>query len=165
MKPNQIILYILVLATAFFGFNTEWGYLSGSAWWTHLTFHFAHGNIFHLAANMLVAFILLFNRNDKWWLWPVSLAIATAFSFIISTQKPTVGLSGIIFAYYGIIFMKDGPQWKQLLQTIVYMAVSCLFASRMAIGLHCICIFVGALVGGFIGIHNDMKGRNNDSTK
>ena len=165
MKPNNIILYIVVLALVFFGFNPDWGYMSGSPWWTHITYNFAHANIFHLAANLLVAFLILFNRNDKWWLWLVSFVVATACSFIISTPKPTAGLSGILFAYYGIIFLKDGPQWKPLLQTIIYMAVSCLFASRIAVGLHCICLFFGALVGGFIGIHNDMKVRNYDSTK
>lgn len=170
MKPNLIILYLLVLAIAFFNFNPDWGYMSGSAWWTHLTFHFAHANVFHLAANLLVLFLLLpFNGSNNWWHWPLCYLVATASSFIISTPKPTVGLSGILFAYYGIIFLKDGPQWKPLLHTIVYMAVSCLFAQRMAIGLHCICLFGGALIGGFIDLHKDINNkvnlyRNNDST-
>jgi len=159
MKPNQVILYVLVLACAYFGFNADWGYMSGSPWWTHLTFHFAHGNIFHLAANMLVAFLLLFNRNDKWWLWPVSFLVATACSFIISTPKPTVGLSGMLFAYYGIIFLKDGAQWKPLLHTIIYMAVSSLFVTRMAVGLHFICLFIGVLIGGFMDLHRAISGK------
>lgn len=159
MKPNNIILYIVVLALVFFGFNPDWGYMTGSPFWTHLTYHFAHGNIFHLAANTLVAFLLLFNRNDKWWLWPVSFLVATACSFIISTPKPTVGLSGMLFAYYGIIFLKDGAQWKPLLQTVVYMAVSCLFVSRMAVGLHFICLFIGVLIGGFMDLHREIRGK------
>lgn len=170
MKPNTTILYILVLACAFFDFNPEWGYMSGSPWWAHLTFHFAHGNIFHLAANMLVVFMLLLNRKDKLWLWPVSLIVATLCSFIISTPIPTVGLSGTLFAYYGIIFIKDGPQLKPFIHTLIYLAVSCIFASRMATGLHFICLFMGALVGFFIGTATDMNCRdnkttNNDSTK
>lgn len=159
MKPNSIILYIVVLALVFFGFNPDWGYMSGSPWWTHITYNFAHGNIFHLAANMLVAFLLLFNRNDKWWLWLVSFFVATACSFIISTPKPTVGLSGILFAYYGIIFLKDGAHWKPLLQTVAYMAVSCLFVSRMAVGLHFICLFIGVLIGGFMYLHRAISGK------
>ena len=165
MKPNQVILDVLVLACAYFGFDADWGYMSGSPWWTHLTFHFAHGNIFHLAANMLVLFLLLqFNCGKGWWHWPLCYLIATACSFIISTPKPTVGLSGILFAYYGIIFLKDGPKWKPLLHTLIYMAVSCIFVTRMAVGLHFICLFMGALAGGFIGITNDMKGRNPEIT-
>lgn len=158
----------MVLACAYFGFNPECGYMSGSPWWTHLTFHFAHGNIFHLAANMLVLFLLLpypsspshkSHKSHQWLLWPLSFLIATACSFLISTPKPTVGLSGILFAYYGIIFLKGGPKWKPLLHTIIYMAVSCLFVTRMAVGLHFICLFMGALAGGFIGITKDMKGK------
>lgn len=161
MKPNQIILYLIVLAVAFFGFNPDWGYMTGSPWWTHITYNFAHANIFHLAANMLVAFLLLFNRNDKWWMWLVCYAVATACSFIISTPKTTVGLSGMLFAYYGIIFLKDGAQWKPLIQTVVYMAVSCLFVSRMAVWLHFICLFIGVLIGGFLYIHNGIERKVN----
>ena len=159
MKPNQIILYLIVLAVAFFNFNPDWGYMSGSPWWTHLTFHFTHGNIFHLAANMLVAFLLLFNRNDKWWLWPLSMVVASGCSFIISTPNPTVGLSGLLFTFYGIIFLKDGVQWKPLLHTLIYMVVSCLFVSRMAVGLHFICLFVGTTIGGFMDLWKYINGK------
>ncbi len=165
MKPNQVILYVLVLACAYFGFNPDWGYMSDSPWWTHLTFHFAHGNIFHLAVNMLVVFLLLpypsspSHKSYHWLLWPLSYFIATACSFLISTPKPTVGLSGMLFAYYGIIFLKDGPQWKPLLHTIIYMAVSCLFVTRMAVGLHFICLFMGALAGGIISLHNNIENK------
>ena len=147
-KPNLYILYILVLACAFFGLNAEWGYMAGSPWWSHLTFHFAHGNIFHLAANLLVAFLLLLNRKDPWWLWPVCYAVATLCSFSIATSKPTVGLSGLLLAYYGIICYKDGAKWRSMLYTLGYMVVSCLFASRLAIGLHFLCFATGAAIGG-----------------
>lgn len=157
MKPNATILYIIVLACAFFGFNSEWGYLLGSPWWSHLTFHFAHGNIFHLAANMLVVFLLLFNRNDKWWLWPLSFIIASAISFAVCTPKPTVGLSGMLFAYYGIIFMKDGMQFKPLLHTLLYLVVSSVFVSSfMAVGLHFLCLMTGWLAGGFMCLYKCM---------
>ena len=157
MRLRHYTLYILLLAVTFFGFNQKWGYMTGSAWWTHLSFHFCHANIFHLAANMLVVFILIFNRNDKLWMWPLSYVIASACSFLISTPKPTVGLSGLLFAYYGIIFMKDDAQWRPFLQTIIYMAVSCLFVSRMAVGLHFICLFTGVIVGFMISFHGKVE--------
>lgn len=158
MKPNQVILYIIVLACAFFGFNHEWGYLSGSPWWTHLTFHFAHGNVFHLAANMLVVFMLIFNRHDKWWLWPVSFIIASTLSFAVCTPKPTAGLSGMLFAYYGIIFMKDGMQFRPLLHTLLYLVVSSVFVSSfMAVELHFICLSSGWLAGGLLCLYNSMN--------
>lgn len=158
MKPNAIILYIIVLACAFFGFDAYWGYMSASPWWSHLTFHFAHGNIFHLAANMLVAFLLLFNRKDPWWLWPMSLVIASACSFAVCTPNPTVGLSGMLFAYYGIIFMKDGMQFKPLVHTLLYLVVSSAFVSSfMAVELHFICLSFGWLAGGFLLLYNSMN--------
>ena len=149
-KPNIYILYLLVLTLVYFGFDTQWAYTADSAWWTHLTFHFAHGNIFHLAANLLVVFLLLFYRNDKWWLWLLCYDIATACSFVICSSKPTVGLSGLLLTYYGIICYKDGARWKAMLQTLAYMVVSCLFASRLAIGLHFMCFAIGAAIGGIM---------------
>lgn len=158
MKPNHIILYIIVLACAFFGFDPKWGYMSASPWWSHITFHFAHGNIFHLAANMLVVFLLLFNRHDKWWLWLMSLVIASACSFAVATPKPTVGLSGMLFAYYGIIFMKDGMQFKPMLHTLLYLVVSSVFVSSfMAVGLHFLCLMTGWLVGSFMCLFKYMN--------
>lgn len=157
MKQRLYILYALTMLVAYFGFNTDWAYTGGSVWWTHLTFHFAHGNIFHLAANMLVVFLLLFRRNDRWWLWPLCYLLATGCSFVVGTVKPTLGLSGILFAYYGVIFLKDGAQWKPLLQMLAFMAVSCLFASRMAVGLHFLCLFAGALIGGFMGVVSEIR--------
>lgn len=148
----------MVLACAFFGFNPEWGYLSGSPWWTHLTFHFAHGNIFHLAANMLVVFMLIFNRHDKWWLWPVCYVVATLCSFCVGTNKPTVGLSGMLFAYYGIIFMKDGMQFKPLLHTLLYLVVSSAFVSSfMAVALHFVCLMAGWLAGSCMCLYKYMS--------
>lgn len=148
MKTNNVILYVLALACAFFGFDMRWGYTATTPWWTHLTFHFAHGNIFHLAANMLVAFLLLLNRKDRWWLWPLCYAVAVACSFCVGTDKPTVGLSGTLLAYYGVICFKDGARWRSMLYTLVYMAVSFLFAARLAIGLHLACLAVGSAIGG-----------------
>lgn len=156
-KRNACILYMVVLACACFGFDTQWGYQADSAWWTHLTYHFAHGNIFHLAANMLVVFLLLFNRRDGWWMWVVSYAVATLCSFMVSTPKPTAGLSGMLFVYYGMVFLKDGVRWKPLLQTAALLLVSCLFASRLAIGLHVFCLLAGTLVGGTVSMLNEIK--------
>lgn len=147
-KNNAIILYVLVLACVFFGFEPKWAYTADSAWWTHLTFHFTHGNIFHLAANMLVVFLLLFYRKDGWWMWILCYLIAILCSFVVCSTKPTVGLSGLLLAYYGIICYKDGARWKSMLQTLAYMVVSCIFASRLAIGLHFMCFALGAAIGG-----------------
>lgn len=148
MKPNYIILYIIVSACAFFGLNAEWGYMAGSPWWSHLTFHFAHGNIFHLAANLLVAFLLLLNRKDPWWLWPVCYAVATLCSFCIATDKPTVGLSGILFVYYGIILTKDNWKWKSILYLCAYNMIACLFGNQIAWLMHFACLTIGAAIGG-----------------
>lgn len=157
MRPKHYILYLLVLLTAYFGFNAQWGYLAGSEWWTHLTFHFAHGNIFHLAANMLVVFLVIFLRQDHWWLWPVAFVMAVLCSFMVSTPKPTVGLSGVLFAYYGIVFIKDGIKWKSLLYTLAYMAVTCLFVIKMAVGLHFLCLASGLLIGCIMRLKSNIE--------
>ena len=149
-------MWIVVVACCYFGFDPSWGYCSGSPWWTHFTFQFAHGNVFHLAANMLVVMVLA-SRNDALWIWPVSFAISSLCSLFVSTPNPTVGLSGMLFAFYGIIFLKYGPQWKPLLQTCVFMVVSCFFVSRMAVGLHFMSLFGGCMVGGLIGVANELK--------
>ena len=160
MKSKHLVLYLITILVACGGIGTSWGYSADTPLWTHFSFHFAHGNVFHLAANMLVVFTIIFGRDDKWWLWAVSYIVAVVSSFIIATTTPTIGLSGILFAYYGIIFLKDGARWKPLLQLTAFMAVSCLFASRMAVELHFICLLIGALIGGVIDIKKEIKNQD-----
>lgn len=155
MRREHYILYALALLVASFGYDARFAYCNGSEWWTHLTFHFAHGNIFHLAANLLAMFYLSM-RKDGLWVWIVSYIAATLCSFIACSDKHTLGLSGFIFVYYGIIFMKES-NWKNLLTTLIYMAVSCAFARKMAIYLHFICLFFGVLIGGFSAAIKEIK--------
>ena len=157
MQIKHYVLYLLTVLIAWGGLGTSWGYSADTPLWTHFTFHFAHGNVFHLAANMFVLYTLIFLRNDKWWMWLVSYIIATLCSFIVTTHFITIGFSGIIFVVYGIIFLKDGIKWKPLAQVSLFMLLSCLFANKMAIGLHFVCLFSGTLIGGFIGAIKEMK--------
>ena len=149
-----------MILVAWGGIGTSWGYSADTPLWTHLAYHFAHGNVFHLAANMLVVFSIIFNRNDSWWLWVVSYLVAVLCSFIIATQSPTIGLSGILFVYYGIIFLKDGARWKPLAHLLLFMAVSCMFVSRMAVGLHFVCLSAGVIIGGTMSISQEIKNQN-----
>lgn len=160
MRSKMIVLYIITILVVWGGIGTSWGYSAGTPLWTHFAYPFAHGNVFHLAANMLVVFTITFNRNDRWWLWAVSYLVAVLSSFFIATPSPTIGLSGILFAYYGVIFLKDGAQWKPLLQLLLFMAVSCLFVSRMAVGLHFICLFIGVMIGGVMSITKEIRNQN-----
>ena len=160
MKSKYYILYIITVLTAWGGIGTEWTYSADSELWSHFLFHFNHGNIFHLAANMLVVFALYFSRSDRWWMWFVSYALAVLGSFIITPETPTGGWSGLLLAYYGIMLVKDGVQWKPLMYLLLYMAVSCVLADKLAVGLHFICLILGTLVGGCIATFNEIKNQN-----
>lgn len=146
MRRGCIILYVIMVAVSWFGFGTEWGYTASSPWWTHLTYHFQHGNIFHLAANMVAIFIMALSRRDPLWVWLASYALATACSFAVSSPLPTVGMSGMIMAYYGIV-MAMGGGWRSVLYTAVLTAVFGVFTIRMAAWLHMACLASGIIAG------------------
>jgi cell division protein FtsW (lipid II flippase) len=95
-------------------------------------------------------------RNDKWWWWIVSFAVATACSFIVVADKPTVGLSGVLFVACGVVTTKDGVRWKPLLQMLLFMAVT-LFVSSVAVYLHFICLFAGVLIGCACAVTDEIK--------
>lgn len=159
MRKRLYILLALIVLLVCGNFNPSWGYSQESAWWTHFAFHFAHGNVFHLAANTLVALSIVLFRNDKWYLWIVSYLAATACSFIIYASNTTVGLSATLFVYYGIIFLKDGAQIKPLLFTICFMAFSLLFKNNVSIGLHALSLIIGATIGSSISMFKELKNK------
>lgn len=139
MKAGHVHLYVVAVACAFFGSDPRWGFCAHSPWWTFLTYHFAHGNVLHLAANLLVAFWLLLHRDDRWWLFPSCMLAASLLALALSpvTRQATVGLSAMLLVYYGFIVARygRGGAWRNVAYMLAYLVVSSLFSTG-AVALH-----------------------------
>jgi membrane associated rhomboid family serine protease len=129
-------------------FRTEWGVAWHCPWWHHLTFHFVHGNIFHLLGNILVLWLYCKSGRLRTKDWLTAFIVATAFSFVIPTNTPLVGFSGILMYLYGILIP---PIWKDKrvrVATYIFIAlsaVSLFFSQWPAVLFHALCIGAGVL--------------------
>lgn len=148
MKKRDKILFV-ALAVAFVvgGFRTGWGVRLHSPWWTHLAFQFAHGNIFHLAGNLLASWMFLNSGRITTKMWCYAFAIASAVSFLYLFDKPLVGFSGNIMAVSGMILPN---MWRKSRKEFFAAMAACsafslLFGQLWAVAFHIICLMAGML--------------------
>lgn len=80
------------------------GFAPDSPWQAHALFHFSHVNVFHLIINL-------------WVLWQIQNRIPVVEALLIAflasylpmyVSEPTMGLSGFLFAAFGIMWGKTG---------------------------------------------------------
>lgn len=135
-RSNSIVFLVLSGLFLYFGFGREWGYVSGDVW-QHLTFHFAHANIFHWMCNAYCLYLILTRRNDEWWWWIVSYVLATLASFAIPAHNPVMGFSGVLCAFVGMTLSNVKKiSWKNVAMAFLYLAIGTLFMRDLAVLLH-----------------------------
>ncbi|GAB6123859.1 rhomboid family intramembrane serine protease [Dysgonomonas termitidis] len=100
---KYLIILILILTYIFFG--NELGYTNVSPLYTHFTYIFRHASVLHLLINSL-AFIGIYTSMEKhlnkWVFLGISLGCSALASFGAMYDKPTVGISGIVYAMTGL---------------------------------------------------------------
>lgn len=121
---------------------------TGDPIWNRLTYHFFHGSIFHLLANLLAVYAI-----SKRGLSYSSIVIA----FIIACLAPAtgtqvVGLSGFLFALVGVIYGFYLPAPKAVTWVFIIYVINIVCATaipQMAVEVH-ISTFTSGIFVGFI---------------
>ena len=84
--------------------NTGMGFRADDNLIPHLTYSFQHANLFHMLANLFVLWGIRQRMNVT-----SGYLIAVAASYLpMFTDKSTVGLSGLLFAMFGIMWGERG---------------------------------------------------------
>lgn len=118
---------------------------ASSPWWTCITANFIHANLLHIALNVwvLMMFSLYgyrrFNRVVA-----IGFAIASLAFFALRGATPSCGLSGVIFAIYGMLVTRCMRR-RDLLLSAFCIAVT--FIPPLNGTLHLVCWLVGFLIG------------------
>lgn len=96
------------------------GFTHDSGIFSHLSFCFFHANVFHFLANIVFLWMMKF---------PLRLVPAYAISFVCSyvpspmlwgfCERPTCGLSGVLFASLGMAWGKYGSFGKMFKYTLL----------------------------------------------
>ena len=147
MTPKDKIAFVaMAAAMAAGGFRLGCGVSLHSPWWTHLAFHFAHGNIFHLAGNLLAVWLYCKSGKVSVPLWIEAFAIATVLSIPYPFQQPLLGFSGIVFVVLGVFLPRlwhNRSVRISILTLAVLSALSLLFHQLPAVVFHALCLAAG----------------------
>lgn len=118
------------------------GFTHDSSVTTHLLYSFAHVNIWHLACNLMV-------------LWMIKNKMAVAPAFIIAViasylpmygSSPTVGMSGMLFAMFGIMWGKINKRKEALRAGLPTIIITMLIPGVNGL-LHLYCYLLGIAWG------------------
>lgn len=121
------------------------GFYHGCSWENHLLYSFFHVNGFHLAINLLVLWQI------KGRISPVkAFAVAVAASYLpMFVTEPTMGLSGFLFAVFGVMWGRTG-RWKDAIRKAGPFILFTMLLNNVNGCLHLYCFVIGYLMEWFI---------------
>lgn len=141
-KIRHHAVKLAITSACLAGYFLHVGFYADCPWWNHLAYSFCHANLFHLAINMLV----LWNVRNRISVVE-SLAVAVVASFLpMYVDGSTMGLSGFLFAAFGIIWGKTG-RWKDAFVKAMPFIVCTMIVPNVNGLLHLWCFWLGYLVG------------------
>ena len=117
--PDKFMLTALCVMLYFW----HVGFTADSPWQTHVMFHFCHANVFHLAINLMV-------------LWQIQNRIPVVEALLVSflasylpmyVTAPTMGLSGFLFAAFGIMWGRVGRPLEASRAALPFIIITMLF--------------------------------------
>lgn len=118
---DKSLLTLLCLAFYF----VHIGFAPDSPWQHHVLFNFCHVNVFHFIINL-------------WVLWQIqnripvvgALFIAFLASYLpMYVSEPTMGLSGFLFAAFGIMWGKTGRVVEAMKQALPFIIITMFLSS------------------------------------
>ena len=118
------------------------GFYPGCPWQNHILYSFFHVNGFHLAVNLLVLWQIKNNMKPV-----TSLAVASVASLLpMYVSQPTMGLSGFLFASYGLMWGRTGL-WKEALKKAMPFIICTMAVPNVNGLLHFWCFWLGYSIG------------------
>lgn len=164
MTVKDKIVFVLCTALMVAGnLRTEWGVTWHCPWWHHLAFHFAHGNIFHFAGNLLAVWLYCKSGKVGIPLWIEAFAIATLLSIPYPFQAPLLGFSGIVFVVLGVFLPKlwhNRSVRISMLILAVASVVSLFFHQLPAVLFHTLCLAAGIALTKAKELTHDIRKQN-----
>lgn len=134
MKRNEIIILSLCIYYIFF---PQVGYVWNGDIIGKVLYSFSHANIFHLLGNCFV--IWLFKSPIP--IEALLIAIVCAF-FPCFYSEPTMGASGVIFAFVGMCWASTGD-FKLMCQRVLPLTIAIGLLPSVNMMIHIYCLFMG----------------------
>lgn len=145
-------LSILILLLSFF--PSPWAISYHCSIPSRILYPFFHVSFFHALTNIWCLLSLVFHRNVR--LKDIIISYLIAISFPVNTltpifpilHRPTLGLSGLCFALFGIYALRVSSIIRYQIYIISFLAITSLFPQLNTI-IHVYCYTVGLLIAFF----------------
>lgn len=122
------------------------GVCSGCGMKERLTYHFFHANVFHALINVWALLVVVFYYDVALWKLLAAYAIAALVPSMILSDTPTVGLSGLCWALFGMISFNVVRRWYWQAWMAAFLALGMIIPNIHGL-LHLYCYLAGLLVG------------------
>ncbi len=124
------------------GYFLHVGFYAGCPWWNHIAYSFCHANVFHLAVNLMALWGI---RNKMSALLAFIVAVAASF-LPMYVGDSTMGLSGFLFAVFGIMWGKTGRWLEVSKKAMPFILITMLIPNVNGL-LHLYAFIIGYFVG------------------
>lgn len=117
-----------------------------SSWETSLTFHFVHGNFFHLLLNWWCLLSISFIYRFRWFDALAAWLIASCYMF--AGTQPIVGMSGIVYVLIATMVMDRKYDGKfQVWSLVLVMILATGLIQNIGLGIHLWSFGLGTIYG------------------
>lgn len=136
----------ILLEILFLAMGIPEGFSQLPYWERALTYHFLHGNIFHLLANAICIYSVFDPRRKNVRNLPVAFAIATLVYGL--TWKPIIGFSNILYAIIGLNTPSLRSEWWKSENVTTFLVVTVLMVAipRFSAVTHIECFVLGVII-------------------
>lgn len=164
----SLILVLLSLMSRFIDWYTVGVYV-GCPWWHHLTYPLFHAGVLHAALNCWCLLSVVFLYDVRWRRLLAMLAIAMLVpvdvwaSTFPSLLKPTVGLSGMIYALFGSLSFDVKRKLYYQQSMLIYITIGFFLPNSSAV-IHALCYTAGLALAGFnkLIVHYDRRNKQHN---
>lgn len=123
------LLSLAIIAWEVFGFTEGLGLSSSSQWWTRITYQCCHDGILHASVNVYCLMMMAHRWRLRLSELSTAVAIAALVPSFLLSERCVVGMSGALFAVFGMRSVYAENRVRYNLQVALVIALGFLFAN------------------------------------
>lgn len=138
-RNNKIKIVLTAICLASYQYHI--GFYEGCPIFNRLAYSFCHANVWHLAVNL---FVLWSIQGKLYIIAPLAIAVYSSLLPMYVTA-PTMGLSGFLFAWFGIAWGKALKPWSGFIAVLPYLCITMLISNVNGL-LHLYAFLIGLIL-------------------
>ena len=153
-KAAALWLSLILICIAIASGRADWhlvGLYADGPWWGRFSYVFFHANLLHAALNCWCLLSVVFLYEVRWPRLLLALAVAASVpagvlgEYFVSLHAPTIGLSGMVYALFGLLSFDVRRRWYYQGCMAMYLSLGFFLPNSSAV-VHLWCYALGLLL-------------------